>query len=300
MENIVGYAEECAARYLETQNVHFCGCENMVSLLLSSLNFCENDEIIVSSNLSSDISSFVRKSKVKVVLSDIDKETLNPDVSDIAEKITSRTCAIVVSHAFGELAEIERISSQLCAKNIMVIEECIDVLGAVRFGDGVIYRPGHHGFGCVIEPDFAFISSKKLPLPDVFENGGENAAENFLRRQPEFETQNGDHRLAASRYEKLIYELGLLHRIKPNTCAQNSFVTSPSYPVRAQSRDELYDYLKSQKIVCEMPKFVFNNTDCQNFENVKRELLILPTKDVSFELQKKAMDAIKKFYMSKK
>lgn len=296
-EDMISNAEAFAVGYMETGAVKFCDGSDAVLSLLESLNFAPQDEIVVSANVLCQISDFVSNFAVKTVFSDITADRFSPDVSDIVSKLTDKTKAVVISHSFGELAAIDVIAERLKEKNITVIEECVNTLGAVRFGTECIYRAGSFGFGCVVEPDFSFIASKSGYFPEKFQPvADEKAAESFLKRQPDIETKNGRQRLAAAHWQQLIFEQGLLKYVTPREQDKTSCGNACCYPLRAKNRDSLAEYLVSRDVRCKVPHFAFENTGCVNFEKLRRELLLLPTDEDDYEKQQQTILKIKDFY----
>jgi len=88
------------------------------------------------------------------VFSDIDRETLNIDPSQIGKKITPKTKAIIPVHLFGQpvaLGEILHIAKRY---NLKVIEDCAQAFGAEYKGAKV---GGIGDVGC-----FSFYPSKNL------------------------------------------------------------------------------------------------------------------------------------------
>jgi len=293
---IISQAERFAAGYLETGAVKFCD-DSPVLCLLKSLDFAPQDEIVVSANVVCQISDFVSNLGVKTVFSDIDSDTLSPDVADIASKLTDKTRAVVISHSFGELAAIDAIADLLRERNVTVVEECANLLGAVRFGTDCIYRAGSFGFGCAAEPDFSFVSSKSAVFPKGFQPvAEEKQAEAFLKRWQEIETENGRRRLAAAHWQQLIFEHGLLRYVTPRKQVENSCGNACCYPIRVKERDKLAEYLVSCGEFCVVPDFAFEQTDCANFERLKRELLLLSTDEADFDRQRQTVVKIKDFY----
>jgi dTDP-4-amino-4,6-dideoxygalactose transaminase len=90
----------------------------------------------------------------KPVFVDIDPETYNLDVAKIAAAITPRTRAIMPVHLFGLAADLDPLVALAKPRNIVVLEDAAQAIGAS-------YRGRHVGtigdFGC-----FSFFPSKNL------------------------------------------------------------------------------------------------------------------------------------------
>jgi UDP-2-acetamido-2-deoxy-ribo-hexuluronate aminotransferase len=103
---------------------------------------------------------------LKPVFVDVDPNDFNIDVNQIEEKITDKTFAIVPVHLYGQCADMESILSIANKRNIHVIEDVAQALGAVyKFSDGRKIRAGTMGtIGCT-----SFFPSKNL---GCFGDGG--------------------------------------------------------------------------------------------------------------------------------
>ena len=293
-------AEKFAARYFETKAVRFCRAEDALLSVLSALDLPCGSEIVVSANLCTDISAFVRSRRLELVFSDLCPGSFAPSQEDLVSKLTDRTKAVVVSHSFGRLSSLEDLSEKLKQKNIPLIEECAGCTGSVYFSDEKILCPGASGIGCIIEPEFALICcqdeafAEKLPLSDSI------SAANFMCRQPDFERVNGRRRLAVSKYRLLIHEKALLPFVSFPQFGSASFASASVCPLCVKDRDALKEYLESQSISCGTLPYAFENTGCPVFEKLKNELLLLPAEmEISEAEQEEIVSRIKYFYRDK-
>jgi dTDP-4-amino-4,6-dideoxygalactose transaminase len=90
----------------------------------------------------------------KPVFVDIDPETFNIDPAKIAAAITPKTRAIMPVHLFGLSADLDPILSLAKAKNLIVVEDAAQAIGA-KYRNRYVGTLGH--FGC-----FSFFPSKNL------------------------------------------------------------------------------------------------------------------------------------------
>lgn len=289
-------AEFAAARFFETGTVRFCSAETAVETALSALELSACDEIIVAANIFSDISGYFEKNNIKAVPADVCKDSFSVLSADVMRKINNRTKAVVFSHAFGCPADIEALAAELAERKLPLVEECVSCAGAVRFSEGKIMRPGHFGIGCVIERKFALICAKDSAFADRLPQSDAFCAKNFIELQPDFEIINGRRRLAAARYIHLLAERNLYSDICMLPGDENSFSTIPVFPLLAKNRDALAECLAKSEIACSVPEFVYENTDCENFEALKQKLILLPAEDISAEQQEKIISMIAHFY----
>ncbi|MGA2419650.1 MAG: DegT/DnrJ/EryC1/StrS family aminotransferase [Candidatus Acidiferrum sp.] len=92
--------------------------------------------------------------RAKPVFVDIDPETFNIDPAKIAAAITPRTRAIMPVHLFGLSADLDPILSLARAKNLIVVEDAAQAIGA-KYGNRYVGTLGE--LGC-----FSFFPSKNL------------------------------------------------------------------------------------------------------------------------------------------
>jgi dTDP-4-amino-4,6-dideoxygalactose transaminase len=66
---------------------------------------------------------------------DVDPSSGMPTLEKIQERCTPRTCAVVFIHLFGQTADLHPLAEWCCTKNILLIEDLAQALGA-RLPDG--------------------------------------------------------------------------------------------------------------------------------------------------------------------
>ena len=100
----------------------------MASLL--SLNLKSGDEIITSAYSWISASEIIKLLKLKLVFADIDSKTYNLEFESVKKKINNRTKAIIPVSLFGQCADLIRIKKLTKNKNITIIEDAAQSLGA--------------------------------------------------------------------------------------------------------------------------------------------------------------------------
>lgn len=122
--------EKSLAKY---HGVKYCvstsSCTTALHLAIKSLGLKKGDEIICPSLTFIAPANMIVLSGAKLVLADIDRDTLTLDPKEILKKITKRTKAILIVHQFGHAAhmnEIKRISRKYKLK---IIEDNAESLG---------------------------------------------------------------------------------------------------------------------------------------------------------------------------
>lgn len=143
------------AAYSQVDNAVACASGSDALLLaLMALDIGPGDEVIVPSFTFFASVSCVTRLGATPVFVDIRPDTFNLDPDAMAEAITSRTKAIIPVHLFGQCAEIDRICQLATDRDIPVIEDAAQAIGAAYHS-----RPaGSWGLmGC-----FSFYPTKNL------------------------------------------------------------------------------------------------------------------------------------------
>jgi dTDP-4-amino-4,6-dideoxygalactose transaminase len=123
-------AAECAVP-------HAIGCasgSDALLLALIALDLSPGDEVVVPSFTFFATASCVSRLGGKVVFADIDPDTYNISPAAISAAITSRTRAIIPVHLFGQCAQIDEICRIADARDIPVIEDAAQAIGAAYHG----------------------------------------------------------------------------------------------------------------------------------------------------------------------
>ena len=92
--------------------------------------FKENDEVIFSAMSFPLYVKIANQLNLKVVLVDVNKNTLNIDENKIESKINSNTKGIIVTHLFGYPCEISKIQKIADKHNLKLIEDCAQSFGS--------------------------------------------------------------------------------------------------------------------------------------------------------------------------
>jgi len=144
------FSEYCGSKYC----IGLASGLDALSIALLNFRFPRGSEIIVPSNTYIATILSIVNNGLKPVLAEPDIRTYNIDPLHVAEKITSKTKAIMVVHLYGKCCEINRILEIAAAYNLKVIEDCAQAHGASFDGK----RAGTFGdFGA-----FSFYPTKNL------------------------------------------------------------------------------------------------------------------------------------------
>src|SRR5712692_4101311 len=124
---------------LEEEIANLCGVAYGIGVasgtdaLILALRACgvnPGDEVILPPFTFVATGSAVSALGAKPVFADIRPDTYNIDVAEIERRITSRTRAIIVVHLYGLAADVDPILSLARAKNLPVIEDNAQAIGA--------------------------------------------------------------------------------------------------------------------------------------------------------------------------
>ena len=120
------------------------------------LQLRKNDEVIIPAHTYCASAIPFARNNAKIIWSDIDLKTRTVDIDDIIKKINKKTKAIVIVHLYGYAVDFSKIKKICKKRNIKIIEDCAQSLGAEVNGKKV----GSIGdFSC-----FLFMHKKILQL----------------------------------------------------------------------------------------------------------------------------------------
>ena len=122
--------EKSLAKY---HGVKYCistsSCTTALHLSIKALDLKKDDEIICPSLTFIAPANMIILSGAKLVLVDIDRDTLTLDPNKIEKKITKKTKAILVVHQFGHAAHMDEIRKISKKYKLKIIEDNAESLG---------------------------------------------------------------------------------------------------------------------------------------------------------------------------
>ena len=147
---------------------HAIGCASgtdALLLALKALPLAPGDEIVVPSFTFFATAGAVWNAGLKPVFADMDPDSFNMTAAHVEAVLTPRTRAIIVVHLYGQMAPMQDILALARARNLLVIEDAAQSLGARQKSDG---RDAHAGtLGHI--GTYSFFPSKNL---GAFGDGG--------------------------------------------------------------------------------------------------------------------------------
>ncbi|MEO8674400.1 MAG: DegT/DnrJ/EryC1/StrS family aminotransferase [Casimicrobiaceae bacterium] len=147
----------------EREFAAYCGAASCVGvangtdaleLALRALDIGVDDEVATVANAGGYATTVIRAVGATPLYVDIDEATLLIDPDSLARRITPRTRAIVITHLYGRLADVDAIAAVAKVRGLALIEDCAQAHGA-RHGTK---KAGTFGVvGC-----FSFYPTKNL------------------------------------------------------------------------------------------------------------------------------------------
>lgn len=151
----VAALEAEVAAYSQTSEAIGCASGSDALLLaLMALDIGPADEVITTPFSFFATASAIARLGARPVFVDIDPLTYNVDVERIAPAITSRTRVVLPVHLYGQCADMDEILALCKAKNLVLIEDAAQAIGADDRGR----RAGSMG----LAGTFSFYPSKNL------------------------------------------------------------------------------------------------------------------------------------------
>jgi CDP-6-deoxy-D-xylo-4-hexulose-3-dehydrase len=105
-----------------------------IMLAMEALNLPEGSEVITPSLTFSTTVSYIVRNKLIPVFADVEEGTYCINENKIKDLITKKTKESLAPHLMGNIVNWERLSPMLKKKNILIIEDSADTLGATYKG----------------------------------------------------------------------------------------------------------------------------------------------------------------------
>ncbi len=152
------YVDRFEKEYAAAYGVGHCiSCANgtdAIYISLKALGIGQGDEVITVANSWISTSETITQAGARPVFVDIHPDYYTIDVSQIEDKITSKTKAIIPVHLFGQPAEMDKLLEIAKKYELFVIEDCAQA----HFAEYKGHRVGTFG----IAGTFSFFPGKNL------------------------------------------------------------------------------------------------------------------------------------------
>jgi UDP-N-acetyl-3-dehydro-alpha-D-glucosamine 3-aminotranferase len=136
---------------------HAVGCNSGTDALhlpLVAAGVGPGDEVVVPAFTFFATAEAVSYTGAKPVFADVDADTFNLSVESLSKCVTAKTKAVIAVHLFGQCAALDEISKMCKDRNLVLVEDCAQAIGADYDGR----RAGSWGdFG-----GFSFYPTKNL------------------------------------------------------------------------------------------------------------------------------------------
>ena len=135
--------ENIFSKFCDTKfSIATSSCSTALHICLAGFGVKPGDEVIIPAFTFVATANVIEYLGAKPVFCDIDLATYNIDVSQIENKITDKTKAIIPVHLFGLCAEMNPIIEMAKKYNLKIVEDAACALGAYYHGK----HPGNFGF----------------------------------------------------------------------------------------------------------------------------------------------------------
>lgn len=240
-------------------------------IILKSLGITSGDEIITVANSWISTSETISQCGAKPVFVDIDPDYYTIDANKVEEKITGKTKAIIPVHLYGQMAEIDKLST-LCKKhNLFLIEDCAQAhlaeykavkAGTTGIASAFSFYPGKNlgaygDGGAIITNDNALATQMRMfanhgaLVKHQHQIEGINSRLDTIQaailnvKLPHLQKWNKQRLTNALLYNQLLADVPQIITPKIRPEATHIFHL---YVIRAQKRNELIDYLTEKGI----------------------------------------------------
>jgi dTDP-4-amino-4,6-dideoxygalactose transaminase len=159
-EEVTAFEHELAAALRIRHAVGISSGTDALLALLMAAGIRPGDEVVTTPySFFATVEAIVRLG-ARPVFADVDPETLNLDPARAAERIGARTRAVMIVHLFGRLARTAPLAAACAAREIQLIEDAAQAIGAWRDDGGPPDRQavGTLGAGAAL----SFFPSKNL------------------------------------------------------------------------------------------------------------------------------------------
>ena len=267
--------ENTLAKFIGTEHaVGVASGSDALLLSLMELDIQPGDEVLTVPFTFFASTGVISRLHLRPVFVDVRADTFNLDPTQLADKIPSKTKAILPVHLFGQCADMEAINEVAAVHGIPVIEDVCQAIGAARNGT----KAGAFGrTGC-----FSFFPSKNL---GAFGDGGlitthdSRVAERLRLMRVHGSRSEYHHHLIginsrldalqaailqvkfqyladwtakrqnnAESYRQLFHEYGLDDRVTLPVVASGNTHVYNQFTIRTPKRDDLSAYLTKKNI----------------------------------------------------
>jgi len=282
---------------LEREAADYLGASRVVAvdsaraafrLVLDALDIGEGDEVICPALASGAVLDAVRASGARMRLADVQPSCMTIDPDQVRELCSERTRALVVSHPFGQPAELDALYGAAADAGLDVIEDATAALGArfehSRIGRDpctAVFRLPLANPAPAAAPALITLPEALAPLADRAQRIGDGIAELARRRLAGWEDELAERRRVATRYSSELVRYDAFQ--VPVTPAERLPVYA-SYALRVRrfsraSADDLHKLMGETGIetrLLQLPLGTREVAELPGAERIRTETLLLP------------------------
>jgi perosamine synthetase len=119
------------SKYIKKKNIFaVSSAAAALEIIAALLKLKKNDEIIIPAHTYCASAIPFARNGAKLIWADIDFKSRTIDLKDFKNKVTKKTKAVVIVHLYGYAVDFRNIISFCKNKNIKIIEDCAQALGA--------------------------------------------------------------------------------------------------------------------------------------------------------------------------
>jgi CDP-4-dehydro-6-deoxyglucose reductase, E1 len=133
-KNVFSFEKKIAKLFNKKYGLMVNSGSSAIMLAMEALNLPEGSEVITPALTFSTTVSYIVKNKLIPVFVDVEEGTYCINESKIKNLITKKTKAILAPHLMGNIVNWKKLSPMLKKKNILIIEDSADTLGATYQG----------------------------------------------------------------------------------------------------------------------------------------------------------------------
>ncbi len=123
--------EQLFGRYINSKNcLSVSNGTNAIELALRTIGIKKNDKVIVPNFTFAAVINAVLLVGAIPLIVDVDRETWTIDIDAIKKNINKNVRAIIAVHTYGQPCKIDEIKKLVKNKNIKIIEDCAEAMGA--------------------------------------------------------------------------------------------------------------------------------------------------------------------------
>jgi dTDP-4-amino-4,6-dideoxygalactose transaminase len=132
--NVAAFESEIAAYIGTCFAVGVNSGSDALTLSLRALEIGPGDEVITTPFTYIAPAEAIHQMGARIVFADIDPHTFNLNPAEVAKRISERTKAVIPVHLFGQAAPLQELMAITQGRNIPLVEDCAQAIGAAYAG----------------------------------------------------------------------------------------------------------------------------------------------------------------------